>query len=227
MANTGIEPWNSGRYSKFIVQISTEDATRGWGACLNLDLTRSVDSYSELECLILGLIALGATSGYAMRKAMQGMRGNRWSVESGSIYRALRRLEMDGMVEVSGRVGVPNRQRIEYRLTPVGTVVLQTWLERTPESEEFQHIADPIRTRSYFLDLLEPSLQLQTVRTWIAENKKVLEDLKAESVLHQDVHDMPAFALRSLLWQAEARHDWLKKIQEHLKNGPMKRPVAK
>ena len=188
---------------------------------------RSVESYSELECLILGFIALGATSGYAMRKALQGMKGNRWSVESGSIYRALRRLELDGMVEVTGRVGIPNRQRIEYRLSSVGQVVLQSWLERTPEEEEFRHINDPIRTRSYFLELLEPSLRLQTVRTWIVENKKVLEVLKAESVLHQDVHDMPAYALRSLLWQAEARHDWLRKIQDHLKNGSVKKRPPK
>jgi DNA-binding PadR family transcriptional regulator len=183
---------------------------------------RSVDSYSELECLILGLIALGATSGYAMRKSMQGMRGNRWSVESGSIYRALRRLEEDGMVEISGRVGIPNRQRIEYRLSLTGQMVLQSWIERTPEVEEFEHISDPIRTRSYFLDLADPVARLQIVKSWIAENKKVLEALRVECDGQKDACDMPAFALRSLLWQAQARQDWLKKIQDHLKNGSAK-----
>jgi DNA-binding PadR family transcriptional regulator len=127
------------------------------------------------------------------------MRGNRWSVESGSIYRALRRLEGDGLVEVAGRVGIPNRQRIEYRLTQPGQLVMRSWIERIPEDDEFRLVSDPIRTRSYFLDLLEPGAKLQIVRTWMAENKKVIEALRGESEQHMNATDMPAFALRSLI----------------------------
>src|SRR5512138_2375773 len=99
---------------------------------------RSADSYSELECLILGFIARGVNAGYSMRKALHAMHGNTWSVESGSIYRALRRLEADGLVKIESRVGSPSRQRIEYRLAPTGNMVLQSWLERTPDADEFE-----------------------------------------------------------------------------------------
>ena len=178
---------------------------------------RSVDAYSELECLVLGLIALGANSGYAMRKAMQKMRGNRWSVESGSIYRALHRLEKDELVYEAARVGIPNRQRIEYALTPTGSIVLQSWLERTPPMEEFEQICDPIRTRAYFLELLEPNMRNQIVKTWISESKRFIEGLRSESTEITPSDSMESFSVRSLLMQSEARHDWLRKLFESVR----------
>jgi hypothetical protein len=102
-------------------------------------------------------------------------------------------------------------------------MVLRSWIERTPEIEEFEHISDPIRIRSYFLDLVDHSSKLQIVKAWISENKKVLDALRAECDGQKDAFDMPAFAVKSLFWQAQARQDWLKKIQDHLKNGQAKR----
>jgi DNA-binding PadR family transcriptional regulator len=52
--------------------------------------------YSELEYLVLGMVGMGINSGYAIRKQMVEFRGGRWSAESGSVYRVLRRLLQDG-----------------------------------------------------------------------------------------------------------------------------------
>ena len=181
--------------------------------------TRSYDQYSELECLVLGMIALGATSGYAMRKSMQRMRGNRWSAGSGSIYRALRRLETGDLVKETGRVGIPNRQRIEYGLTSGGQVVLKSWLGKLPTDEEFLMISDPIRTRSYFLKFLEPQGRTQIVKGWLAENRRLAEMLRQESAGMDCSPCLEALALRSLLLQVEARQDWLKKLNDGLRSG--------
>ena len=62
--------------------------------------------YSELEYLILAMVGEGVNSGYAMRKRMNRMRGGRWSAESGSVYRVLRRLERDGLEEIRIRLRV-------------------------------------------------------------------------------------------------------------------------
>src|SRR5579875_2806828 len=107
--------------------------------------------YSELEFLILAMVGNGTNSGYAMRKQMNSWRGGRWSSESGSVYRVLRRLEKDGLVREARRVGVPNRERTEYELTDNGGTVLQSWLTFTPDRAEFSYLVDPIRTRAYFI----------------------------------------------------------------------------
>src|SRR5262249_51179080 len=106
--------------------------------------------YSELEYLILAMVGDGVNSGYAMRKRMNHMRGGRWSAESGSVYRVLRRLEGDGLVTEARKVGVPNRERTEYELTPHGDSTLTSWLTFPPDRSELGFLVDPLRTRSYF-----------------------------------------------------------------------------
>lgn len=93
-------------------------------------------------------------SGYAIRKAMTKMKGSRWSSESGSVYRVLRRLESEGYVEITGKVGVPNRERTEYKITATGVKAMQEWVRLPPEPAEWGYLVDPIRTRCYFLKQL-------------------------------------------------------------------------
>ncbi|HWD37374.1 MAG TPA: PadR family transcriptional regulator, partial [Fimbriimonas sp.] len=79
--------------------------------------------YNELEYLILALMGEGVSSGYAIRKTMNRMRGGRWSTESGSVYRVIRRLEKDDLIHEVRKAGVPNRERTEYELTGQGRAV--------------------------------------------------------------------------------------------------------
>ena len=187
--------------------------------------------YSELEYLILAMVGSGTDSGYAMRKQMTRMRGGRWSSESGSVYRVLRRLEKDGLVSEARRVGVPNRERTEYVLTTRGTTVLQSWLTFVPDRTEFGYLVDPIRTRAYFLGRLKPSEQVRTIKAWIAENKSFVSELEHDL----EVTERPALmkvAYSNLLYLAQARHDWLKKMlstiraQAHSAREPDEAPEA-
>src|ERR1051325_1186132 len=123
----------------------------------------TVGPYSELEYLILAMVGENVNSGYAMRKEMNRMRGGRWSAESGSVYRVLRRLEKDELVREARRVGVPNRERTEYELTEAGQSTLQSWLAFPPDRQEFGYLVDPIRTRAYYLPRLKPAEQLRVV----------------------------------------------------------------
>src|SRR5215475_544144 len=107
--------------------------------------------YSELEYLILAMVGESINSGYAMRKEMNRMRGGRWSAESGSVYRVLRRLQQDGLLNEARKVGVPNRERTEYELTRAGEALLNSWLTFPPDRSELGFLVDPIRTRAYFL----------------------------------------------------------------------------
>lgn len=168
--------------------------------------------YSELEYLILAMVSEGRTSGYAMRKEMNRMKGGRWSSESGSVYRVLRRLEQDRLLHETGKVGVPNRERTEYALTPQGEALLHSWLTFPPERTEFAFMVDPLRTRCYFLGKLKPAEQVRVVKTWMQENKQFHADLERDIASAQTTDPIATVAYENLLFLAEARQDWLKKL---------------
>jgi DNA-binding PadR family transcriptional regulator len=174
--------------------------------------------YSELEYLILAMVAEGICSGYSMRKEMTRMRGGRWSAESGSVYRVLRRLEKDGLLGEARRVGVPNRERTEYEITPSGEAVLQSWLTFPPDRSEFAFLVDPIRTRSYFLRRLKPTEQARVVKTWLAESKNFIGELERDIDRAEHRDPIAAVAYQNLLHLALGRHDWLKKMLQVIKH---------
>lgn len=174
---------------------------------------------SELESMVLAMLAEGVTSGYAMRKRMSKMWGGRWSTESGSIYRALKRLETGKLIFEAGKGGSPNRQRTEYALTEKGRQVAFGWLAETPLTDDFQTIADSIRARTYFLDLLDAPTRKKVVKTWIAQNREFSERLKSElSKNANEQNSMWHIAQANLLALAEARQDWLRKLQNNVAN---------
>ncbi len=168
--------------------------------------------YSELEFLILAMVGSGTSSGYAMRKQMTRMRGGRWSSESGSVYRVLRRLEKDELLREARRVGVPNRERTEYELTEAGQSTLQSWLTFPPDRQEFGYLVDPIRTRAYFLPRLKPTEQIRVVKGWIAESKSFIAEVEASVPEAFEAGSIQMVAYENLIFLAQARHDWLKKL---------------
>lgn len=178
---------------------------------------RIASQCSELEYLVLAMIANGVTSGYAMRKFMSRMWGSQWSTESGSIYRALRRLGEAGLVSESGRAGSPNRQRTEYGLTNQGELQLQTWLSQTPPYDDFAALHDPIRSRTQFLKLLEPDSRAQVVKGWVASSKSFVEGLKREAKTPERADDFEYLSLLNLIELAEARHNWLRQLYTQMK----------
>jgi DNA-binding PadR family transcriptional regulator len=176
--------------------------------------------YSELEYMILAMVGEGVNSGYAMRKYMNRMRGGRWSAESGSVYRVLRRLEADRLVKEARKVGVPRRERTEYELTPQGEAVLDTWLQFNPERSEFSLLVDPLRTRAFFLDRLKTSEQVRVIKAWMQENKQFVAELERELETMKDSEPtMKALAHSNLLCLANARQEWLRKVLHGLRDG--------
>ena len=170
---------------------------------------------SELEYLILAMVGEGTNSGYAMRCEMQRMRGGRWSAESGSVYRVLRRLETQGLIAQTGKVGVPNRERTEYALTSAGERALQLWLTAPLHTEELELLVDPIRTRTYYLHRLEPNERIKAVRAWMRQNKRLIGELQDQANGKSDHQRLWANA--NLLALARSRQDWLKKMLAEFK----------
>ncbi len=177
-----------------------------------------MDSYNELEYMVMAMVGDGVNSGYAMRRQMQSMKGARWSAESGSVYRVLRRLHGSSLVVPVRKVGVPNRERTEYELTPAGEVLVSKWLMDAPGQQDLECLLDALRTRTYFLNRLEPRRRAQTVKSWMQHNKQLISQLEAEVV--RDKSDRAAWVNENLLCLAKARQDWLKKLYRMVKEAP-------
>src|SRR5665213_1714295 len=168
--------------------------------------------YSELEYLILAMVGEGINSGYAMRKEMNKMRGGRWSAESGSVYRVLRRLERDNLLLEARRVGVPNRERTEYELTDSGEALLVGWLTFPPDRGELAFLVDPLRTRCYFLHRLRPTERVRVVKSWMLESKQFILDLQRDLNTSKSPDPIRNMGYQNLLYLAEARHEWIKRL---------------
>ena len=75
---------------------------------------------TTLEFAILGLLREAPLHGYELRKRLNAMLGTFRVISFGSLYPALKGLGADGAVEETVDQGDTRRQRITYRLTPVG-----------------------------------------------------------------------------------------------------------
>jgi DNA-binding PadR family transcriptional regulator len=105
-----------------------------------------------VETLILSMLTAGERHGYGIRQDVLAHTRGRIELEAGSLYRHIRRLESDGLVEATGgahRTAGEDERRIYYRLSPFGRRVLAAEMLRLRElvrlAEERRVIA-PVRS---------------------------------------------------------------------------------
>jgi PadR family transcriptional regulator, regulatory protein AphA len=81
--------------------------------------------------VVLGMLALGPASAYALRQRIASSVGYFWQESFGQLFPTLAELEKKGMV--SGRsVAEGKRRRRDYQLTPDGQSALAAWLNEPP-----------------------------------------------------------------------------------------------
>ena len=83
------------------------------------------------ELLILMMLTAGERHGYGIRQDILEHTEGTVELEAGNLYRYIRRLEDDGVLEESGRrPAADDERRRYYRLTPLGRRVLAAELRR-------------------------------------------------------------------------------------------------
>lgn len=115
--------------------------------------SRDPESFLPLrpvEALILTMLATGDRHGYAIRQEIIDHTGGRIELEAGNLYRYIRRLEEDGMLEESSRrpAAGEDPRRVYYRLTAFGRRVLAAEMLRMRalvELAESRHIIGATR----------------------------------------------------------------------------------
>lgn len=86
-----------------------------------------------VELLVLSMLSAGDRHGYGIRQDIVEHTNGDIELEAGNLYRTIRRLEADGLVDESERrpsMDEDDERRRYYRLTPFGRRVLAAELER-------------------------------------------------------------------------------------------------
>lgn len=91
-----------------------------------------------LPLLILRTLASGPNHGFAIARRIQQVSKSVLKIEQGSLYPALHRMELDGLIESYWGTTENNRQAKYYKLTRRGTRALAS------ETERWQAIAGAI-----------------------------------------------------------------------------------
>ena len=76
--------------------------------------------YGVLEMLVLRTLLFGPRHGYAIAGAIRDTSREALTIEFGSLYPALKRLELKGWIAAKWERSEHNRRAKVYRLTPAG-----------------------------------------------------------------------------------------------------------
>jgi transcriptional regulator len=90
--------------------------------------------YGVLDMLVLRTLLFRPLHGYAIARAIRDGSGDALTIEFGSLYPALKRLELKGWIASRWETSDRNRQVKVYRLTPAGRRQLR---QETSEWAEF------------------------------------------------------------------------------------------
>jgi len=80
----------------------------------------------EATFLILTALAAGSQHGYGIMSDVAQISNGRVRLRAGTLYSALDRLRLDGLISIDREEIVENRLRRYYRLTPEGSKELAT-----------------------------------------------------------------------------------------------------
>lgn len=125
---------------------------------------------------VLGMVALGARSGYEIKRAADRSLRFFWALGPPQIYSELQRLEDTGLVKGSDAARGERRRRT-YVITAAGRRALKQWL--TDGRSASLEMRDPLVLRLFFADALPPDAAtalLEAIRARSLEAVRVFED---------------------------------------------------
>ncbi len=176
---------------------------------------------SPTSYLVLGMVRLGISSGYAIKKVADQSTQSFWPISLALVYPELARLERAGLLR---RRSDPRggRARSAYTITEEGGAALGAWL-RSAKVAPVQ-IRDEAMLKLFLADALEDEDQLELIRALRRRNREKKEALRDEIVPRAEAFETQGFryvavAARlsvDLLGYAEG---WLARLEKKLEKG--------
>jgi PadR family transcriptional regulator, regulatory protein AphA len=188
-----------------------------------------VDMSSELTPtarVLLGMLRLGARTGYEIKQAIDLSTRFFWTASYGQIYPELRRLEERGLVtgKADPRGGVKRRP---YRLTKAGEAMLREWLT-DDESFTFE-LRDEALLRFFFGDLVSR----EEVVAGLRAQQRFCEDVlarfrelerEAPKGFYDENQRYPWLALLHGIELMTWRRDWCERTADAIERGELPPP---
>jgi PadR family transcriptional regulator AphA len=173
---------------------------------------------SRTAYTILGMLALGRSTGYEIKSLVDISTRFFWAASYGQIYPELGRLEGLGLIEGT-RDDTDGRRRKAYRLTPAGEAALDGWLTSSePLHLELRHEGV---LKLFFADRLDVEERVALLRRIRAEHERVRDQLLAieppgPGEEGERDHMMPFVVLRWGIAYEEAIIDWCSRLEREL-----------
>jgi len=172
---------------------------------------------SELEGVCLGLIRKHEPcTAYLVRQELRSAPSSHWQASAGSVYPLITRLQQEGMVATTSDK-TDGRGRKLRRITPQGRASLKRWLLAGADPEIISSVMDPIRSRTFFLEVLSVTQRATYLEKLVAEMEHYLSTTKTHlSSLSQTDDGFAHLGALGAVKITEARLEWLREVHKAL-----------
>jgi PadR family transcriptional regulator, regulatory protein AphA len=154
--------------------------------------------------VILGMLALGVTSGYDIKQLVDKSTRHFWAASYGQIYPELKRLEDQGLVRGRSEP-TGGRARSVYELTQAGRDALRSWL--TSDAELVYELRDEGMLKLFFSDVL-PEQRVENIRAMRLRMERKLAQLLELQTHAQEMVPGPAMTLDLGITHTRSFIDW-------------------
>lgn len=156
----------------------------------------------SLRAAILGFLRVEPTSGYLLRKRLEGSVGAFWSVTQSQIYRELHALETDRLVVGEREAGDGKPDRVVYSLTTRGEDELDAWLEAGVEPVRLRH---PLLLKLVLASDLEPQ-RLDRILADYAEAVSTTRTGYEGRLVASEIFSLARSPREAALWRLSIEH---------------------
>jgi len=168
---------------------------------------------SPTAYVILGMLNLGALSGYDIKTIVDRSTRFFWAASYGQIYPELKRLEAAGLVK--GKLApTGGRKRKEYELTADGRNALAAWAALPPQMPELR---DENLLKLFFGDVLPLEQALEQLRMRRMGHEHFLALLREIDARPGDDPPFVDLVLRYGIDYAEFNIEWCKRQERRLR----------
>ena len=175
---------------------------------------------SELEGVCLGIIRRRKScTAYRVRLELKEAPSSHWRASAGSVYPLLARLQKDELIKATAD-SQDGRGKQMLAISRKGIIALKQWIKAGNKSDLVSSVTDPLRSRTFFLDVLTESQRLDYLddlighmESYLAETKLRMEKTDQEVDQFDYLGSLGAFRL------TEARLDWLHTVRDSIGRG--------
>ena len=172
---------------------------------------------SELEGVSLGIVCQQQPcTAYRVRSELKKAPSSHWRASAGSVYPLLARLEAEGFVTTTTDKN-DGRGRKLLEVTAQGRQSLKAWVIAGADQDLISSVTDPIRSRTFFLDVLSAPKRREYLdqlivltQSYLAETKDHLAQEKKSGDLYDYLGSLGAMKV------TEARLGWLRVVRKEL-----------